>query len=126
MLAALALTLRHRELADDAAAEGKARAHQHWAQAGTYPDPTARREDPTNPDSAAALPNLPVGPRAVVVLRYDLDWSEAATADALGIAPGAVKSRLNRAPAVLRSDLCDPQFLGTKPAPDASVLHAFL
>jgi len=139
LLAALALTLRDRELARDAAAEGMARAYQHWAKVGAYrnpsgwayraglnwatsrlrkfrrerpsdtaEEPTARREDPADPDLEAALANLSVDQRAVVVLRYHLDWSEAATAEALEIAPGTVKSRLNRALTVLRSNLRDP------------------
>jgi len=136
VLAALALTLRDRELARDAAAEGMARAYQHWAKVGTCrnpsgwayraglnwatsrlrkfrrerpsapaAEPAARCEDPANPELEAALANLPMDQRAVVVLRYHLDWSEAATAESLGIAPGTVKSRLNRALAVLRSNL---------------------
>jgi len=45
----------------------------------------------------AAMASLSVDHRAVVVLRFHLDWSEAATAEALGIAPGTVKSRTSRA-----------------------------
>jgi len=138
VLAALALTLRDRELANDAAAEGMARAYQHWAKVSSYrnpsgwayraglnwatsrlrkfrreravgpaAEPAARSDDRANPDLEAALANLPMDQRAVVVLRYLLDWSEATTAEALGIAPGTVKSRLNRALAVLRSNMHD-------------------
>jgi RNA polymerase sigma-70 factor (ECF subfamily) len=56
-------------------------------------------------DLALALARLPVGQRAVVVLRYWADLSEAATADALSISPGTVKSRTSRALAALAADL---------------------
>lgn len=133
---ALMLTLRDRQLARDAAAEGMARAFQHWTKVSRYGnpagwayraglnwatsrlrkfrrerpadaavEPVSRDQTPADPDLAAAMADLPVDQRAVVVLRYYLDWSEAATAEALGIAPGTVKSRLNRAVAVLRSQL---------------------
>jgi RNA polymerase sigma-70 factor (sigma-E family) len=58
-------------------------------------------------DLAAALARLPVGQRAVVVLRYWADLSEADTADALSISAGTVKSRTSRALAALAADL-DP------------------
>lgn len=48
---------------------------------------------------------LPDGMRAVVVLRYYADLSEEEISRALGIAPGTVKSRLNRAREQLRSTL---------------------
>ncbi|MEM7095814.1 MAG: sigma-70 family RNA polymerase sigma factor [Actinomycetota bacterium] len=50
----------------------------------------------------AALASLSVDHRAVVVCRLHLDWSVGETADALGIRPGTVKSRLARALAELR------------------------
>ncbi len=50
-----------------------------------------------NLDLDAAIAALPIDQRAVIVLRYHLDWSEADTAEALRIAPGTVKSRLSRA-----------------------------
>jgi len=50
-----------------------------------------------DPRLEAAMASLSVDHRAVVVLRFHLDWSEAATAEALGIAPGTVKSRTSRA-----------------------------
>ncbi|MCB0996587.1 MAG: sigma-70 family RNA polymerase sigma factor [Acidimicrobiales bacterium] len=65
-----------------------------------YPDqqgiPTV---DEPLPDPAlhAALAALPVEQRAVIVLRFLLDWSEAETAAALRIAPGTVRSRTSRA-----------------------------
>ena len=50
----------------------------------------------------AALMSLPAGQRAVVVLRYWMDLSEAATAEALGCSVGNVKSQAARALAKLR------------------------
>lgn len=52
-----------------------------------------------------ALSTLTVEARSVVVLRYLLDWSTADTAQALGVAPGTVKSRLSRALEQLESTL---------------------
>lgn len=58
--------------------------------------------DPTpDPQLAAALTRLPDDQRNVLVLRYYLDWSIEATADALDVSPGTVKSRTNRALAEL-------------------------
>ena len=50
----------------------------------------------------AALLSLPAGQRAVVVLRYWMDLSEAETAAALGCSVGNVKSQAARALAKLR------------------------
>ena len=49
-----------------------------------------------------ALAALPPGQRAVLVLRYFDDQSEAETARLLGISPGTVKSRAARGLAALR------------------------
>ncbi len=54
-------------------------------------------------DVAAALSTLPKGQRAVVVLRYFEDLSEAQTAQLLGCSVGTVKSQAHRALAALRS-----------------------
>ena len=48
-------------------------------------------------DLSEALAQLSEDHRAVVVLRYFLDWSVEQTADALEVSPGTVKSRLSRA-----------------------------
>jgi len=50
-----------------------------------------------DPVLARALDNLASDHRNVLVLRYFLDWSIEATAEALEISPGTVKSRTNRA-----------------------------
>ncbi len=54
-------------------------------------------------DIAAALAQLPRGQRAVVVLRYFEDLTEAQTAEVLGCSVGTVKSQTSRALAALRS-----------------------
>ncbi len=54
--------------------------------------------DPTpDPQLADALTRLPADQRNVLVLRYYLDWSIEATAEALEVSAGTVKSRTNRA-----------------------------
>ena len=53
-------------------------------------------------DIRRALATLPVEQRAVLVLRYLDDQSEAETAQLLGISPGTVKSRASRGLASLR------------------------
>ena len=53
-------------------------------------------------DVLAALALLPRGQRAVVVLRFYDDLTEAQTADALGITVGTVKSQTARALKALR------------------------
>ena len=52
---------------------------------------------PADPALAAALTQLPLQQRAVVVLRFYYDWSTEQVAKALGIPTGTVKSRLARA-----------------------------
>jgi RNA polymerase sigma-70 factor (sigma-E family) len=69
-------------------------------ESGTVPD--------LGPEGAAvraALARLGVRQRAAVFLRFYLDLSEEAIADALGCRPGTVKSLLHRGLAVLREHL---------------------
>jgi RNA polymerase sigma factor (sigma-70 family) len=54
-----------------------------------------------------ALHSLPARQRAVIVLRYLSDLSEAEVAEALAIAPGTVKSHSHRGLAALRRRLGD-------------------
>jgi RNA polymerase sigma-70 factor (sigma-E family) len=60
-------------------------------------------------DLMAALARLPRGQRAVVVLRWLEDLSEAQTADQLGCSVGTVKSQASRAMTTLRTVLSDPE-----------------
>ncbi|MDQ1204093.1 RNA polymerase sigma factor [Microbacterium sp. SORGH_AS_0862] len=55
----------------------------------------------------AALRKLPERERAVVVLAVLEGFSEREVAEALGIAPGTVKSRLSRAKAKLRDEMVE-------------------
>ena len=68
------------------------------------PEP-AWSNDPNTLAVIDALECLPVRQRAVVVLRYLVDWSEAEVAHALGIRPTAVRSLLARARARLTKEL---------------------
>jgi RNA polymerase sigma-70 factor (sigma-E family) len=54
-------------------------------------------------DTLVALASLPRGQRAVIVLRFYEDLTEAQTAEALGISVGTVKSQTSRALSALRS-----------------------
>jgi RNA polymerase sigma-70 factor (sigma-E family) len=56
-------------------------------------------------DLQAAVTSLPPRQRAVLVLRYYCDLDVAQTAQALGCAPGTVKSQTSKAIAVLRHSL---------------------
>jgi RNA polymerase sigma-70 factor (ECF subfamily) len=56
-------------------------------------------------DLERAIAQLSDDHRSVVVARFFLDWSVNQTADALGLAPGTVKSRLSRALQQLENEL---------------------
>jgi RNA polymerase sigma factor (sigma-70 family) len=73
---------------------------------GAAPSPEAAalaREDAEA--LAAALSRLEERDRLVIAYRYLFELSEAEMADALGVRPGTVKSRLSRAMSRLRSEL---------------------
>ena len=82
---------------DDGAPDG-------WPQPGPEPGPEAEVDGFGGP-ALAALRDLPVDQRAVIVCRVLLDLDTAATADALGIPTGTAKSRLARGLAALRHQI---------------------
>ncbi|MFN2609020.1 MAG: sigma factor-like helix-turn-helix DNA-binding protein [Acidimicrobiales bacterium] len=123
---ALVVTLGDTDLGAEAADEAMARAYQRWSRVSVLdnpagwvyrvglnwgtstlrrrhraPDPSAdgppEPPGPADPDVLAAVAELDVRQRAVVVCRYLLGWSEADTAAALDTPVGTVKSRLHRA-----------------------------
>lgn len=130
----LAVTLGDEDLAAEATDEAMVRAYQRWRTVRHYDAPAgwvyrvglnwarsyhrrARRQLPfprpdrveppamADPSVAEALAALDLDLRAVVVCRLILDWSVRDTADALGVPPGTVKSRLHRALAQLHDAL---------------------
>lgn len=131
----LAVTLRDPDLASEAVEEAMTRAYRSWWKVRDYDNQSGwvyrvalnwatsflrktRREvhgaDPIDRVVAVAHPDLDlynalgqldVKHRAVVVLRYLLDWSEDDVAMALDIPNGTVKSRLHRALRTLRKEL---------------------
>ncbi len=133
---ALTVALGNRELAREATDEGLVRAYQHWRKISRYDNPAGwvyrvslnwarsrlrktKREVitdevydastamPGDPALVAALGELPMEFRSVVVLRYLMQWSTAEVAEALGVPIGTVKSRLSRALEQLRTALDD-------------------
>jgi DNA-directed RNA polymerase specialized sigma24 family protein len=132
---ALTATLGNLDLAQEATDEAMVRAYVRWEKIGSYDNPggwvyrvglnwarSARRrltraapfherrvvEIPaTDPAHFAALRDLDLTLRAVVVCRLLLDWSVEETATALRLKPGTVKSRLHRALAQLEQTLGD-------------------
>ena len=74
------------------------------AQTGDAPRPVAADEG-RRVDLHRALEHLTNRQRDVVVLRYVVDLTEAETAEALGCAPGTVKSHATRGLAALRTAL---------------------
>jgi RNA polymerase sigma-70 factor (sigma-E family) len=76
--------------------------------------PSTNADDPqerlvTNSALMDALDELPHGQRAVIVLRYGSQLSEAETAAGLGITTGTVKSQTARALARMREVLTPPK-----------------
>lgn len=97
---------------------------------GEHPSDLSARDEPvrTGPDPDAAidttraLATLTAAQRAVLVLRYFDDLSEARTAELLGCSIGTVKSRTSRGLAALRA----AGLLGPQPEPsddDSEVRH---
>lgn len=130
----LGATLGDVNLAAEATDEAMARAYAHWSKVGAYEFPAGwvyrvglnwsrsyhrrmaralpnRRLDTgelgavAEPSVRAALLDLDVKHRSVIVCRLLLDWSVEETATALKIAPGTVKSRQSRALDILASTL---------------------
>lgn len=128
----LSFTLGDMELGREAADEAMARTYARWEQIRFYDNPPGwtyrvglnwarsvhrrlARQLPfvgradvvepyiSDPSVAAAVRQLDVDLRAVVVCRLIADWSVNETAEVLGIKPGTVKSRLHRAVAELQS-----------------------
>jgi DNA-directed RNA polymerase specialized sigma24 family protein len=130
---ALAATLGDFDLAKEATDEAMVLAYMRWEKIRAYDNPggwvyrvglnwarSARRRltrvlpfheqrvvDPpaTDPALYAAVLDLDITLRTVVVCRLLLDWSVDDTAKALRIKPGTVKSRLHRALALLEQTL---------------------
>lgn len=85
-----------------------------WGEQPTENLPERGVSDPPAEDVAAdrdqlrrALADLPVRQRSAVVLRFYLDLSEAATADAMACPAGTVKSLTARGLAALRTSLAE-------------------
>jgi RNA polymerase sigma-70 factor (sigma-E family) len=85
----------------------RGRRSSHELPVGSLPDAPADRDEYEQIELRTALldalARLPRQQRAVVVLRYFDDLTEAATADALGCSVGTVKSHASRALNALRA-----------------------
>ena len=82
----------------------------HQAVADLAPGPERRVVD--HDEAVRALAGLPPRMRAVLVLRYFEDLSEAQTADILGCGVGTVKSLASRGLARLRARMSTPSTAG--------------
>jgi RNA polymerase sigma-70 factor (ECF subfamily) len=78
---------------------------RHAHRAGELVVHQAPAGEPSEPTVVAALKELDVDQRAVIVCRFYLGLSEAETATTLGIRPGTAKSRLHRGLRLLSSRL---------------------
>jgi RNA polymerase sigma-70 factor (ECF subfamily) len=131
---ALSLTLGDVDLATDATDEAMARAYERWGTVSRLDRPEGwvyrvamnwalsvlrrrrrshhRLYDPgvttlaiADPDLHAAVAELDVHHRSVIVCRHLLGWSVSDTAAALNVREGTVKSRLSRATRILQTRL---------------------
>jgi RNA polymerase sigma-70 factor (ECF subfamily) len=131
---ALSLSLGDSDLAFEATDEAMARAYERWPMVSRLERPEGwvyrvamnwalsilrrrrrsdhRLYDPghttmhvADPDLHAAIGELDVKHRSVIVCRHLLGWSVADTAHALGVREGTIKSRLSRATRILQSRL---------------------
>jgi RNA polymerase sigma-70 factor (ECF subfamily) len=90
----------HRIVVNRAIDWTRARTLRREVTASVDQDPPARPDAPSAPYSAdivAALSSLPAEHRAIVVLRYLLEFTPGEIASALGLPRGTVNSRLRRA-----------------------------
>jgi RNA polymerase sigma factor (sigma-70 family) len=82
---------------------------RHWYHRRKTAETRLPPREPIEPSASAelfdALLRLPYRQRAVLVLRYWADWSEAEIAEALGCRPGAVKSLASRGLSKLRQEI---------------------
>lgn len=131
---ALALALGDAALAAEAVDEAMVRAYQRWSRIGGYERPAGwvyrvalnwarsrlRRtkrvlrdgasgavepHEPRDEELWRAVADLPPDQRAVIALRYQLDWPLEWIAEALQLPIGTVKSRLHRGLERLRQQL---------------------
>ena len=94
--------LRHRGVVD--------RFLRRQSAPGTVPSAESGAVDAeTYAEVLSAVRALPARQREALVLRYYLDLSEAATAEAMGVSTGAVKSHTARALAALRRTMENPR-----------------
>lgn len=89
-------------------AQRRARRRRQRQRADVAPEEVSDRGADEEVDDrlalAGALRRLPARQREAVVLRYWLGWSEAETAEAMGVSAGSVKTHVHRAVAALSSE----------------------
>lgn len=85
-------------------ANARRRAREHRA-APVSANVAGPEPEPGDPRISAALEQLPVQQRAVVVLTYWLDLAPAGAAEVLGVSQGTVRKQLARARARIREEL---------------------